>query len=387
MTNRYNRHIILSEIGQTGQDKITAAKVLVIGAGGLGCPILQYLAAAGVGKLGIIDFDTVDITNLQRQVLFGNSSLGKNKAIAAKERLTDLNSNISIVAYPEPLTYQNAIGLFKEYDIIVDGSDNFETRYLVNDACIITNKPLVYGAIYKFEGQVSVFNYKNGPSYRCLFPKPPKKDAVPNCSEIGVLGVLPGIIGTMQANEVLKIVLGIGDVLSGKLLCYNALSSNIYFLKINKVEEQFNKVLKDTLLFNKKQLNINCENDDEVSIQDIYFWENIQLVDVRETHELPKIDGLQVTFIPLSNLENNIDKIQPNKEKMIFCQSGVRSKQAVSTLKKIGITNCYSIKEGALEINNFINNRHCKEGTTEAISSKQKDCFVPRNDKNFSNDR
>lgn len=387
MTNRYNRHIILSEIGQTGQDKITAAKVLVIGAGGLGCPILQYLAAAGVGKLGIIDFDTVDITNLQRQVLFGNSSLGKNKAIAAKERLTDLNSNISIVAYPEPLTYQNAIGLFKEYDIIVDGSDNFETRYLVNDACIITNKPLVYGAIYKFEGQVSVFNYKNGPSYRCLFPKPPKKDAVPNCSEIGVLGVLPGIIGTMQANEVLKIVLGIGDVLSGKLLCYNALSSNIYFLKINKVEEQFNKVLKDALLFNKKQLNINCENDDEVSIQDIYFWENIQLVDVRETHELPKIDGLQVTFIPLSNLENNIDKIQPNKEKMIFCQSGVRSKQAVSTLKKIGITNCYSIKEGALEINNFINNRHCKEGTTEAISSKQKDCFVPRNDKNFSNDR
>lgn len=387
MTNRYNRHIILSEIGQTGQDKITAAKVLVIGAGGLGCPILQYLAAAGVGKLGIIDFDTVDITNLQRQVLFGNSSLGKNKAIAAKERLTDLNSNISIVTYPEPLTYQNAIGLFKEYDIIVDGSDNFETRYLVNDACIITNKPLVYGAIYKFEGQVSVFNYKNGPSYRCLFPKPPKKDTVPNCSEIGVLGVLPGIIGTMQANEVLKIVLGIGNVLSGKLLCYNALSSNIYFLKINKVEEHFNKVLKDAPLFNKKQLNINCETDDEVSIQDIYFRENIQIVDVRETHELPKIDGLQVTFIPLSNLENNIDKIQPNKEKMIFCQSGVRSQQAVSTLKKIGITNCYSIKEGALEINNFINNRHCEEGTTEAISSKQKDCFVPRNDKNFSNDR
>ena len=205
--SRYNRHIILSEIGQAGQDKLSNAKVLVIGAGGLGCPVLQYLAAAGIGTIGIVDFDIVDISNLQRQVLFGTSSLGKNKAEAAKQRLEDLNNEISIIAYPEKLTHKNAIDLFNQYDIIVDGTDNFETRYLVNDACIITNKPLVFGAIYKFEGQVSVFNYQNGPSYRCLFPSPPKEGTVPNCSEIGVLGVLPGIIGSMQANEVLKIII------------------------------------------------------------------------------------------------------------------------------------------------------------------------------------
>ena len=222
--NRYNRHIILSEIGQIGQDKLTNAKVLVVGAGGLGCPILQYLAAAGIGTLGVIDFDVVDESNLQRQILFGTSSLKQNKAIAAKKRLEDLNDTITINAYPYQLDYQNALDLLIQYDIVVDGSDNFETRYLVNDACIITNKPLVFGAIYKFEGQLAVFNYENGPSYRCLFPNPPKKDSVPNCSEIGVLGVLPGIIGTMQANEVLKIILSIGNTLSGKLFCFNALT-------------------------------------------------------------------------------------------------------------------------------------------------------------------
>lgn len=231
--SRYNRHIILSEIGQQGQDKISNAKVLVVGAGGLGCPILQYLTAAGIGTIGIIDFDVVDISNLQRQVLFGSSSLGQNKAEAAKQRLKDLNNTISIISYPKKLTYKNAITLFNQYDIIVDGTDNFETRYLVNDACIITNKPLVFGAIYKFEGQISVFNYKNGPSYRCLFPNPPN-GTVPNCSEIGVLGVLPAIIGSMQANEILKIILGIGNVLSGKLLCYNALTLQISTLTLKE---------------------------------------------------------------------------------------------------------------------------------------------------------
>ena len=243
--NRYNRHIILSEIGQAGQDKISSAKVLIIGAGGLGCPIALYLTAAGVGTLGIIDFDTVEISNLQRQVLYGTSTLGKNKAIAAKERLEDLNDDISIVAYPEKLTHKNAIDLFNQYDIIVDGTDNFETRYLVNDACIIANKPFVFGAIYKFEGQISVFNYKNGPSYRCVFPNPPEKGSVPNCSEIGVLGVLPGIIGTMQANEVLKMILELGNTLSGKLLCYNALTLQNSILKIKKSEAIIQSILKD----------------------------------------------------------------------------------------------------------------------------------------------
>ncbi|ULC58498.1 HesA/MoeB/ThiF family protein [Flaviramulus sp. BrNp1-15] len=357
--SRYNRHIILSEIGQKGQDKISKAKVLVIGAGGLGCPVLQYLAAAGVGTLGIIDFDVVELSNLQRQVLFGTSSLGENKAIAAKKRLEDLNDSISIIAYAEKLTYQNALKLFKAYDIIVDGSDNFETRYLVNDASVITNKSLVFGAIYKFEGQVSVFNYNNGPSYRCLFPNPPQKDTVPNCSDIGVLGVLPGIIGSMQANEVLKIILGIGTTLSGKLLCYNALTSNTTNLKINKSEEAINSVLKDINNFHKKQLNNSCEVEIiDVSIKDMLSNKNIQFIDVREPHEHPKVNELQVTYIPLSILENNIDQVDKSKDVALFCQSGIRSKKAVSILKKLNIDNCFSIKEGASNIINHIKEQH-----------------------------
>ena len=220
--NRYSRHIALSEIGQAGQNKLLNAKVLVIGAGGLGCPILQYLAAAGVGNIGIVDFDTIELSNLQRQVLFGSASIGLNKAEAAKTRLQDLNNTISITAYPKKLTHQNSLSLFKNYDIIVDGTDNFETRYLINDAAIITNKPVVFGAIYKFEGQVSVFNYKAGPSYRCLFSNQQEKEQSGHCEDLGVLGVLPGIIGSMQANEVLKMILEIGNILSGKLLLYNA---------------------------------------------------------------------------------------------------------------------------------------------------------------------
>ncbi|MDG1731074.1 MAG: molybdopterin-synthase adenylyltransferase MoeB [Algibacter sp.] len=353
--SRYNRHIILSEIGQAGQDKISNAKVLVIGAGGLGCPILQYLTASGIGTIGVIDFDDVELSNLQRQILFGTASLVKNKAIAAKARLEDLNDDISIIAYPMQLTYQNALELFNQYDIIVDGSDNFETRYLVNDACIITNKPLVFGAIYKFEGQVSVFNFQNGPSYRCLFPTPPKKDAVPNCSEIGVLGVLPGIIGSMQANEVLKIVLGIGNVLSGKLLCYNALTSQTSTLKVNKNEAVFQSILKEKNHFQKNHLNIDCNADTlEVSIEDILSEELIIFIDVRESQELPKVKSIDVINIPLSQLEQNLNKIDSDTKKILFCQTGVRSKQAVELLTKLNIKDCFSLKQGATEINNYI---------------------------------
>lgn len=353
MTNRYNRHIILSEIGQKGQDKISNAKVLVIGAGGLGCPVLQYLTAAGIGTIGIIDFDVVELSNLQRQILYGTSSLGKNKATVAKARLEDLNDSISIIAYPEQLTHRNAVKLFRQYDIIVDGSDNFETRYLVNDACIITNKPLVFGAIYKFEGQVSVFNYKNGPSYRCLFPNPPEKDTVPNCSEIGVLGVLPGIIGSMQSNEVLKIALGIGNILSGKLLCYNALTSKTSILTVNKNEVTFRSVLDEKENFQDKQTHTNCNI--EVSIKDILSEDNIQFIDVRETDELPKIESLEVTHIPLSQLDQNLNKIDSDKKKVLFCQSGIRSKKAVSILNTANIYNCLSLKESVSELNNYLN--------------------------------
>ena len=348
---RYNRQIILSEIGPVGQEKISKAKVLVVGAGGLGCPILQYLTAAGIGTIGIIDFDVVEASNLQRQVLFGTSSLGQNKAEAAKKRLEDLNNTIKIQAYPYKLNYQNALDLFHQYDIIVDGSDNFETRYLVNDACILTNKPLVYGAIFKFEGQVSVFNYQNGASYRCLFPNMPKKEAVPNCSQLGVLGVLPGIIGSMQANEVLKIILGIGTVLSGKLLCFNALTNETSILRITKSEKTIFAVLNAKDEFHKTHLNVDCKTaPTSISINDVFNKKNIQFIDVREANELPKIDLFDVVEIPLGELEHRLDKISLEKETYCFCQSGTRSEQAVAILRKHNITNCYNIQEGASEI-------------------------------------
>ena len=349
--NRYSRHIILSEVGPQGQDKLNNAKVLVIGAGGLGCPVLQYLAAAGIGTLGIIDHDMVDITNLQRQVLFGSSSLGINKALAAKQRLEDLNNSISIIAYAEQLTYKNALTLFENYDIVVDGSDNFETRYLVNDACILTNTPLVFGAIYKFEGQVSVFNYQNGPSYRCLFPNPPQKDSVPNCSEIGVMGVLPGIIGSMQANEALKIILGIGNILSGKLFCYNALTLENSTIKIKRDQVQIDKVLKAKGNFSKRKLQEECTFiPKDVSIRDALRNTNAQFIDVRESHEQPKVEGIDITYIPLSELEQHLHKIDKEKDKFIFCQSGIRSKTAVAKLNALHIGNCYNINDTITEI-------------------------------------
>lgn len=352
---RYNRHIILPEIGQEGQDKISQAKVLVIGAGGLGCPILQYLAAAGVGTLGIIDFDVVDLSNLQRQILYGSASIGKNKAEAAKQRLQDLNNQITINTYTEKLTHSNAVDLFHLYDIIVDGSDNFETRYLVNDAAIICNKPLVFGAIYKFEGQISVFNYKSGPSYRCLFPNPPEAGTVPNCSDIGVLGVLPGIVGTMQANEVLKIILNLGTVLSGKLLCYNALTLQNSILKINRNQANIISVLKEKDHFKNKSSSFNCEiTPIEIQFKDALNKDNIQFIDVREAHELPKVENLNVTYIPLSKLQTSLHKIDISKKKALFCKSGMRSKHAVKVLKELKINNCFSIPQGAQEIVKYL---------------------------------
>ena len=349
--NRYNRHIILSEIGQIGQDKLFNSKVMVVGAGGLGCPVLQYLTAAGVGTIGIVDFDVVEESNLQRQVLYGTSSLGMNKAVAAKERLLDLNNTITVNAYPIRLTHDNALDLFNNYDIIVDGTDNFTTRYLINDASVITNKPLVFGAIYKFEGQIAVFNHKNGPSYRCLFPNPPKKDRVPNCSEIGVLGVLPGIVGSFQANEVLKIILGLGDVLSGKLLCYNALSNVTSILAINKSEVEIDKIISGKDNFTNANENFNCETlIPEISIEEAVKKHNIQLIDVREIDEEPKVEGLNILQLPLQELENNIDRIDTNVENIFFCQAGIRSKIAVYVAQRHHINNCYSSKDGAEKI-------------------------------------
>ena len=340
---RYSRHISLDKVGMEGQEKLKAAKVLVIGAGGLGCPVLQYLTAAGVGTLGIIDFDHVDETNLQRQILFITSDIGTNKAEAAKNRLEQLNPYVHFNVYPEKLTTQNAINLFSAYDLIVDGTDNFSTRYLVNDACVITQKPLVYGAIYKFEGQVTVFNYKSGPSYRCLFPDPPTAGSVPNCSDIGVIGVLPGLIGTQQANEVIKIILEIGTPLSGKLLTYNALSNSSLMLNVNRSEEQIQKVMSDAFNFEEMDYDFFCgvkpTNDlTEISIEELKDWynssEDFQLVDVREEWEQPRVEKENVLIAPLRELDDYINQISTDKKVIVICQHGIGSIAAINQLSK-----------------------------------------------------
>lgn len=351
---RYSRHLLLDKVGERGQQKLKAAKVLVIGAGGLGCPVLQYLTAAGVGTIGIIDFDKVDETNLQRQILFTINDIGKNKAIAAKERLEQFNQFVKFDVYAEKLTAKNALSIFKHYDVVVDGTDNFSTRYLVNDACVITQKPLVYGAIYKFEGQVSVFNYKNGPSYRCLFPEPPKPGSVPSCSDVGVIGVLPGIIGTQQANEALKIILEIGTLLSGKLLMYDALQSSFTTLKVNRSEEQITKVLNSKNDFENNDYDLFCgikpvELKGEITSSELKkMLENeiLQLLDVREEWEQPKIENYEVLNIPLNQIPASLVQIDKTKKTVVICQHGVRSLKAIEFLKVNGFNNLINLTGG-----------------------------------------
>ena len=244
---RYSRHIDLQEVGPAGQRKLFQAKVLVIGAGGLGVPVLLYLTAAGVGRIGIVDFDRVSLDNLQRQVLYREEDLEKNKAVVARELLEARNSQIEVLSYPEPFTVNNAIHLVREYDIVVDCTDNFRTRYLINDTCVKESKPLVYAAIFKFEGQLSVFNYKNGPTYRCLFPIAPRVEEIPNCQDSGVLGVLPGVMGLYQANEVFKIILGLGKILSGTLFTLNLLSLDQKQFIFRRDEKEVERIKKDPL--------------------------------------------------------------------------------------------------------------------------------------------
>lgn len=352
--NRYYRHISLSEIGLSGQAKLEKSRVLIIGAGGLGCPALQYLTAAGVGKIGIVDFDSVDITNLQRQILYGTSSLGVNKAEAAKARLQDLNDTIEIIAYPVRLTQTNVLHLIAEYDVIVDGTDNFATRYLINDACAYTNKPLVFGAIYKFEGQVSVFNYLDGSSYRCLFPEDTAKQEGINCAEIGVLGVLPGIIGTLQASEVLKILLGIGNVLSGKVLCFDALTLKTMILKIKKSPIEVAKSKANAAAFINNQQPDQIEKATITAI-DAFKLPTIQWVDVREKGEQPLVKGLDYINIPLSQLDKSIALLDTHKTIVFFCLSGKRSKIAVKLAQQLGLNTSKSLVEGATQLNEIIN--------------------------------
>ena len=352
--NRYSRHIILNEIGQIGQDKILNSKVLVVGAGGLGCPALQYLAAAGVGTIGIIDHDVVDVSNLQRQILFGTASIGINKAIAAKAHLENLNDTIEIKAFPYKLDVHNAIELFSQFDIIVDGTDDIPTRYLISDAAILTNKAVVYGAIYKFEGQVSVFNYNDGPSYRCLFPNTPKSDSIASCSEVGVLGVLPGIIGTMQANEVLKIILEMEGILSGKILCYDSRSTNTYTLTLFPSEKEITRIKKQKQL-EVIQIDRDCHAIPSIEIVHALAMGNTQFIDVRQPHELPKVQLPNLKNIPLEILTEQLDDIERTRTTIVFCQSGIRSAKAVQILNSNGFTDCFNLEAGAVSIVNHLN--------------------------------
>jgi adenylyltransferase/sulfurtransferase len=357
--NRYSRHIILSEIGMKGQEKLKQAKVLMVGAGGLGCPVLQYLAAAGVGTMGISDDDKVDETNLHRQVLFSTDDIGRNKAEVAKEKLSKYNPYIHLISHPLHLTSENALKIIYQYDLVIDGSDNFPTRYLVNDACVMLNKPLVFGSIFKFEGQVSVFNYKNGPTYRCLFPEPPVSS--PNCAEIGVLGVLPGIIGTLMANEALKIILGIGKILSGKLFVLDALNFQTQLISFEKNPENskittlidyddFCKTRSENFSQVSNSEKVGGREFKEISANELKKLfddkKDFQLIDVREEWEYAS-ENLGGENIPLGSIEKNIDKILKEKQVIVYCRSGNRSKKAIEILQhKYGFTNLYNLSGG-----------------------------------------
>ncbi|HLG39538.1 MAG TPA: HesA/MoeB/ThiF family protein [Chitinophagaceae bacterium] len=358
---RYQRQIILREFGEEGQQKLLKAKVLVIGAGGLGCPVLQYLAAAGVGTIGIVDDDVVALNNLHRQVLYSVNDIGLSKAERAAYILQQLNPGIKIIPSNERLTTQNALMLFEEFDIIVDGTDNFSTRYLINDACVLLNKPLVYGAISQFEGQVSVFNFRENENdesvnYRDIFPDPPKEDEVLNCAEAGVLGVLPGIIGTMMANETIKIIAGIGEPLANQLLTYNALSNEVYRLNLSAGKETRSLIPRNETEFLKTDYVWLCSSPvsqseiDTDTFNSLIEKGRVDIIDVREPHELPEANEFANIKIPLAQLTDNTGLIKLDTV-IIFCQTGKRSLQAAKILSGIfgDRKKVYSLRGGIVE--------------------------------------
>lgn len=355
---RYNRQILLKEFGTASQATLAAAKVLVVGAGGLGCPALQYLAAAGVGTIGIVDFDVVDLSNLQRQTLYSEEDVGKGKVERAAEILRKLNSEIQVKTYYVRLDSKNAWNIIDEYDIVLDGTDNFSTRYLVNDACVLLDKPLVYGAVLRFEGQVGVFNFsvRHGGykiNYRDLFPVPPAPSTVPSCNEAGVIGVLPGIIGTMQAAEVIKLITGIGEPLSNKVLSYNMLTNRFYEVEITTANSDNNSFPKERSEFECFNYDWFCGVKDEsfeISVDDFDTLKKrntISIVDVREFGELPVAEGFSCIQIPLSQLKKSTEEFPVADTSVIFCQSGKRSLVAVELLKeKFPQQNILSLRGG-----------------------------------------
>jgi sulfur-carrier protein adenylyltransferase/sulfurtransferase len=357
---RYSRHLLIPEVGLEGQRKLKNSSVLIIGTGGLGSPVSLYLAAAGIGRIGLVDYDTVDSSNLQRQVIHGTSTVGKLKVESARIKLLDLNPNIQIDVYNEPYTSENAMRIAKDYDIILDGTDNFPTRYLTNDVAVFLGKPNVYASIYRFDGQVSVFYAKEGPCYRCLFPEPPPPGLVPSCAEGGVLGVLPGTIGTLQATEALKVLLGIGEPLIGKLLLYNALDMSFDFVKLKKNPNCRvcgpNADIKELIDY-EEFCGVPSHDHEEGSAGaswDITVAElaervktnHLKLIDVREPHELEISRLPNATNIPLGQLAARLSELDSADDMVLFCKSGARSTRALELLTSAGFKKVKNLKGG-----------------------------------------
>src|SRR5512142_2691001 len=357
---RYSRHLLIPEVGLEGQRKLKEASVLVIGTGGLGSPVGLYLAAAGVGQIGLVDYDVVDASNLQRQVIHGTSGLGVLKVESARQRMLDLNPDIEVEAYNEPFTSENARRIASDYGILIDGTDNFPTRYLVNDVCVLEGKVNVYGSIYRFDGQVSVFDSRNGPCYRCLFPEPPPPGLVPSCAEGGVLGVLPGTIGTLQATEALKVLLGIGEPLIGKLLLYNALDMSFDFVKLKKNPncrvcgpnadihelidyEQFCGVPSHDHEEGSAGANWDIS---AAELAERVKTNHLKLVDVREPHELEISRIPDATNIPLGQLAARLSELDSAEEMVVFCKGVTRSARALELLVSAGFKKVKNLKGG-----------------------------------------
>jgi adenylyltransferase/sulfurtransferase len=359
---RYSRHLIMPEVGMDGQLKLKNAKVLCIGAGGLGSPLLLYLGAAGVGRLGIVDFDVVDFTNLQRQVIHGTADVGRSKLESAQATIREINPNVEIVGYDARLTSENALEIFRDFDIVVDGTDNFPTRYLVNDACVLLGKPNVYGSIFRFEGQASIFYAREGPCYRCLYPEPPPPGLVPSCAEGGVLGVLPGIVGCLQAMETIKLIIGQGQTLIGRLLVFDALGMKFRELKLRKDPDCPVCGTHPTItrLIDYEQF---CGIRGEEHTSDMSGIPEIGprevkkmidekqpfvLIDVREPHEFQicRIPGS--TLIPLGEIPKRMNELDSASEIVVHCRSGQRSARAVEFLMKAGFQKIYNLKGGIL---------------------------------------
>ena len=350
---RYDRQITLEQVGLEGQARLQHAAVLVVGAGGLGCPALQYLVAAGVGRIGIMDGDTVAITNLHRQTLFNAGDVGRKKAVVAVERLSAQNPDPELLALPFHLSPANALDTISGYDLVLDCTDDIPTRYLVNDACVQADKPFIHGSIHRFEGQVSVFNHLNGPTYRCLFPDQPERDQVPSCAATGVLGVVPGTIGCLQATETLKVILGMEGILSGKLLIQDFISQTVRTISFQRDAVQVRVAMqRDISAEQDERRACATQEHDGITAEEVQQAldrnERWQFVDVRELHEQPHVDRLQGHRIPLHELAIRIGELDPALPTVVYCQSGVRSKLAVKLLREHGVAEAHSLEGGVL---------------------------------------